>query len=116
MVETNTHEAALVKKDSALTGAAVSAAVGVALYALRKALAEDGGKRSQREHEQRDEHEHSGNEQSMLARVWDTTSDAVLPIAEDAASAAGRWAATQAPAVVRERILPRFIDSFSAAA
>jgi hypothetical protein len=33
MVETERHDTALVKKDSALTGAAVSAAVGVALYA-----------------------------------------------------------------------------------
>ena len=35
---------------------------------------------------------------------------------ETVADAAGRWAAAKAPPVIPERLLPRFIDSFRAAA
>lgn len=38
--QTSSGNGALVKKDDALVGAAVSAAIGVAVYQLRKALAE----------------------------------------------------------------------------
>jgi hypothetical protein len=116
MVETERHDTALVKKDSALTGAAVSAAVGVALYALRKALSEGGGGLSIREPEPRDEHHEGESDASLLVTIWDAASDAILPLADSAADAAGRWAAAKAPVVVRERLLPRFIDSFRAAA
>ena len=116
MVETERHDTALVKKDSALTGAAVSAAVGVAVYALRKALSEGGGGLSLREPGSGDQHRESESDPSMLVTVWDAASDTVLPLADHAADAAGRWAAAKAPAVIRERLLPRFIDSFRAAA
>lgn len=116
MIETQRHDTAPVKKDSALAGAAVSAAVGVALYALRKALSEGGGGLPLREPERRDEHYEGESDHSLLVTVWDAASDAVLPLADNAADAAGRWAAVQAPAVIRERLLPRFIDSFRAAA
>ena len=116
MVERARHDTALVKKDSALAGAAISAAVGVAVYALRKALSEGGGGLSLREPERPDEHHEGESDPSLLVTVWDAASDAVLPLADNAADAAGRWAAVQAPAVIRERLLPRFIDSFRAAA
>jgi hypothetical protein len=38
-----------------------------------------------------------------------------MPLAEDAAHAAGKWAAHNSPEVIRERLLPRFIDAFKAA-
>lgn len=116
MVEAERHDTALVKKDSALTGAAVSAAVGVAVYALRKVLSEGGGRLSLRESEGHAEHREGGSDPSLLVTVWDAASDAVLPLADDAADAAGRWAAAKAPAVIRDRLIPRFIDSFRAAA
>jgi hypothetical protein len=115
MVDTDKNTGALAKKDGALTGAVVSAAVGMAVYALRKALSEGGRALPPREHEERDEDERDENDRSMLATAWESASDAALPLAEEAAEAAGRWAATKAPAVIRERILPRFIDSFEAA-
>jgi hypothetical protein len=46
----------------------------------------------------------------------DSGSDALLPIAEHAAAAAGKWVAEKAPDVVRDRLLPRFIESFRDAA
>lgn len=116
MVEAERHDTPLVKKDGALTGAAVSAAVGVVVYALRKVLSEGGGGLSLREPEGHDEHREGESDPSLLVTVWDAASDAVLPLAEDAADAAGRWAAAKAPAVIRDRLIPRFIDSFRAAA
>jgi len=37
-------------------------------------------------------------------------------LAEDAADAAGKWTAENAPDLVRDRIVPRFIESFNDAA
>jgi len=95
--------AALATKDDVLKGAAASAAVGVAVYGLRKALTE-GGENGRRR---------SG---SVLITALESASDSILPLAEAAAEEAGRWAAKSSPAVVRDRLLPRFIDAFKAAA
>jgi hypothetical protein len=45
--------------------------------------------------------------------VWDAASKTLLPIAENAAEAAGRYLAESAPDVVRQQIVPRFIDGFN---
>ena len=117
MPETDRHDDTLVRKDGALAGAAISAAVGVAVYGLRKALAERGGGPTPRVLDDREHgHERGGIGRPLLATVWESASEGLLPLAEDAAEAAGRWAARSSPAVVRERLLPRFIDSFKAAA
>jgi len=112
MSETDTHSGELVKKDGALAGAAVSAAVGLAVYALRKALAEGEGGRSPRE--RTEERNRDEAHRPLLGTAWDSASDAVAPLAEDAAEAAGRWVARNSPALIRDRLLPRFIDSFEA--
>ena len=112
MSETDTHTGALVKKDGALARAAVSAAIAVAAYGLRKALAE-ASELSSRERD--DEQGHGESGRSPLVTVWESASDGLLPLAEDAAEAAGRWAAKNSPALIRDRLLPRFIDSFKAA-
>jgi hypothetical protein len=41
--------------------------------------------------------------------------DALIPAAEDAAAAAGEYLASNGPEIVRERIIPRFIESFNEA-
>jgi hypothetical protein len=46
---------------------------------------------------------------------WDAARDALLPAAEDAAGAAGSFLAQNAPEIVRDRIVPRFIESFNEA-
>ena len=90
---------ALAKKEGALAGAAVSAAVAAAVYGLRKAR-EDGRPRSV----------------SLALTALESAPDSLLPLAEAAAEEAGRWVAKNSPALVRERLLPRFIDAFRAAA
>jgi hypothetical protein len=44
--------------------------------------------------------------------VWESASGALLPLADEMAEAAGRWTAKHSPAVIRDRLLPRFIESF----
>jgi hypothetical protein len=43
-------------------------------------------------------------------------SSALLPLAEEAAEMSGKWPAKNSPALVRERLVPCFVDSFKAAA
>ncbi|HEU5476702.1 MAG TPA: hypothetical protein VFU64_02610 [Gaiellaceae bacterium] len=106
---------ALVKKDGALAGTLVSAAVGVAAYRLRKAFAEGGSlSLPRREEDQRDESDHSHGG-SALVTVWESASDSLLPLAEDAAEAAGRWVAEHSPAPIRDRLVPRFVEAFTQA-
>jgi hypothetical protein len=116
MPETHRDNGALVKKDGPLAGAAVSAAVGLAVYGLRKALAEGRGEPSPAEVVDRKEEEREEVGRSWLVTAWESAPDELLSLAEDAAGAAGRWAARKSPALIRERLLPRFIDSFKAAA
>jgi hypothetical protein len=114
------------EKDGALATAAAAAAAGAAVYGLKKALASGGnGKSSRGEHD--DDHEDDGDGEerkngsssgagSFLESVWESASDAMVPLAEEAADAAGKWVAQNAPDLVRERIVPRFIESFNDAA
>src|SRR5689334_20025357 len=90
----------LAKREGALTGAAVSAAVAAAVYGLRKAHNENGRPRSI----------------SLVMETVESASDSILPLAEAAAEEAGRWVAKNSPALVRDRLLPRFIEAFKAAA
>jgi hypothetical protein len=116
------------EKDGALATAAAAAAAGAAVYGLKKALASGGnGKTSRGEHEDDDyendgddgdERENGGGSSAggFLESVWESASDAMVPLAEEAADAAGKWVAQNAPDLIRERIVPRFIESFQDAA
>jgi hypothetical protein len=46
------------------------------------------------------------------ATSWDAASHALLPAADEAAEAAGKYIATHGPDVLRERIIPKFIEAF----
>jgi hypothetical protein len=102
------------EKDGALATAAVAAAAGAAAYGLKKALAGSGGGtgllRAGGDDDDGDEGSRGG---SVLQTVWDSASDTLLPHAEDAAEAAGKWVAENAPDVIRDRLLPRFIEAFT---
>ena len=52
---------------------------------------------------------------SVLSGGWEAARDALLPAAEHAAGAAGEYVAQHGPDVLRDRILPRFVDSFNEA-
>jgi hypothetical protein len=110
------------EKDGALATAAAAAAAGAAVYGLRKALAgggngtASGGARDDYDDDD-DEREESGMRGGgMLQSVWESASDSLVPLAEQAADAAGKWVAENSPDLVREHIVPRFIESFQDAA
>ena len=109
------------EKDGALATAAVAAAAGAAAYGLKKAFTSSGQGSGMsllprgRDGDDDDENEGSRGG-ALLQTVWDSASDTLLPHAEDAAEAAGKWVAENAPDVIRERLLPRFIEAFNDAA
>jgi hypothetical protein len=108
---------------TALVAAAAAAATGAATLAVRKALSHDGdggGAADDRSGERAEQKQgKSKGSGSMLstaaASAWDSASDVVLPMAEDAVAAAGRYVAEHAPEVVRDRLVPRFIEAFNEA-
>jgi len=97
---------------TAVKAAAAAAATSIAAIAARKALSSrkssngQGGNSSSR-----------GDSESVIGSVlsggWDAARDALIPAAEDAAGAAGEYLARSGPEVLRERIVPRFVDSFN---
>jgi hypothetical protein len=101
------------EKDGALATAAVAAAAGAAAYGLKKALAGSGGGTGLLRAGGDDDGDEGSRGGSVLQTVWDSASDTLLPHAEDAAEAAGKWVAENAPDVIRDRLLPRFIEAFT---
>jgi hypothetical protein len=109
------------ERDGALATAAAAALAGAAAYGLRKALASGSGTETASRRGRDDDHDEDDDEErsrggSLLDTVWESASDTLLPVAEDAAEAAGKWVAENAPDVIRDRIVPRFIESFTDAA
>ena len=100
------------EEQGALATAAVAVAAGAAVYGLRKAL-EKGGSDSGRS---RDHDDGDSRASSVLETVWESASRTLLPLAEEAADAAGKWVAENAPDVLRDRIVPRFVEAFTDAA
>ena len=112
------------EKDGALATAAVAAAAGVGAYALRKALTSGSATSLVPARNGQGDGEDDGDEgdggsrggSSLLSTVLDSASSSLLPLAEEAAEAAGKWTAENAPDVVRDQIVPRFIEAFNDAA
>jgi hypothetical protein len=104
---------------TALKAAAAAAATGAAAFAAKKALSSGDGAKSNGERSQQGESRRGAESGSLLGSIftggWDAARDALIPVAEDAASAAGKYLAESGPEIVRERIVPRFISSFSEA-
>jgi hypothetical protein len=106
---------------TAVKAAAAAAATGAAAMAVRKALSSSNGKSKNgaSRSESGERSQKGGKTNSLLTSVasggWEAARDAVLPLAEDAAGAAGTWLAQNGPDVVRDKIVPRFISSFNEA-
>jgi hypothetical protein len=102
---------------TAVKAAAAAAATGAAAVAVKKAL---GARSNGSENgEASGESKKSGNSQSLMKSVaagsWDAAQDALVPLAGDAAAAAGKFLAESGPDVVKEQIVPKFIDAFNEA-
>src|SRR4029079_19288093 len=101
---------------TAVKAAAAAAATSVAAIAAKKALSH---RSSSNGGASKGDSDSKGAMSWMLTSAlsggWDAARDALLPAAEDAAGAAGEWVAQNAPEIIRERIVPRFIESFNEA-
>jgi hypothetical protein len=106
--------------NTALKAAAAAAATTAATYAVRRALANDHGDgedRSQDGGSSNGSRSKKGGSSGILASAaatsWDAAADVLLPMADEAAEAAGKYVATHGPEILRERIVPKFIEAFN---
>jgi len=102
---------------TAVKAVAAAAATGAAALAARKVMSGRSGS-SNGSSSNGDGAQQEGGESilsSVLSGGWEAARDALLPAAEDAAGAAGEYVAQHGPDVLRDRILPRFVDSFNEA-
>jgi hypothetical protein len=103
---------------TAMKAAAAAAATGVAALAAKKAFSARSGSNGQSSNggaAVQKPSEGPSMLNSVLSGGWEAARDALLPAAEDAASAAGEYVANNGPDILRDRIVPRFIDSFNEA-
>lgn len=103
---------------TAVKAAAAAAATGVAALAAKKALSSRGNANGQTTNGgsvAQKANEGPSMLNSVLSGGWEAARDALLPAAEDAAAAAGEYVAQNGPDILRDRIVPRFIDSFNEA-
>jgi hypothetical protein len=101
---------------TAVKAAAAAAATSVAALVAKKAFS---GRSDSNGHSSNGSASRGGDAGSMLSSAlsggWEAARDALVPAAEDAAGAAGEYLANNGPDFVRDRIVPRFIDSFNEA-
>jgi hypothetical protein len=95
-----------------LTAAAAAAATTAATYAVKKALSHDQNGSSNGNGVSKAKSAGSGLIASAAATSWDAASDVLLPMADDAAESAGKYVATHGPEILRERLIPKFIEAF----
>ena len=109
---------------TALVAAAAAAATGAAAIAARKAFSHD---------DDSGDDDDGGDGESMVSKLkpgkskrdtssvlssaassaWESAQGVILPIAEDAMAAAGKYLAEEDPDLVRERLVPKFIEAFN---
>jgi hypothetical protein len=104
--------------NTALKAAAAAAATGAATYAVKKALShesDENGSSNGSSGSSKKKSSGNGVLASAAATGWDAASDVLLPLADDAAEAAGKYVASHGPEILRERIIPKFIEAFNEA-
>jgi len=96
--------------------AAIAAASGATALAAKKALSHDSSSGGD---DKKSRRESSGGDGSMMSSMatsaWSSARDSLVPMLEDAAGQAGEYLAKNAPDIVRENIVPRFIRGFERA-
>jgi hypothetical protein len=97
---------------AALKAVGAAAATGAATFALQRALSH----RSKSDSEGDGEGNGQGGSSvlaSAAAGSWEAARDSLVPLAEDAAGAAGRYVAEHGPDFLADRLVPRFITAFN---
>ena len=98
---------------TAMKAAAAAGASGAAAIAVRRALASSSRPSRSGSSWTSEDSTVGSLLRSITSGSWKGAREALLPLAEDAASAAGTYAAKNGPGVVRDKILPSFISSFN---
>jgi hypothetical protein len=99
---------------TALRAVALAAASGATAIAARKAFS-SGRQGSGSGQESKNRGSGGGDDSlvtSMITSGWDAARDSLLPLAENAATSAGEFLAQSGPELVRETLVPRFIEGF----
>jgi len=96
---------------TAVKAAAIAAVSGATALAAKKAFGDHG---SDDEKQERSPRKRGSDDVfgSMVSSAWDSARDSLVPMIESAATSAGEYLARNAPDVVRETIVPKFIDGF----
>ena len=102
---------------TAVKAMAAAAATGAAALAAKKVISgrSSNGQSSNGDSAKKQAEGGESVLSSALAGGWEAARDALLPAAEDAAGAAGEYVAQHGPDILRDRIVPRFVDSFNEA-
>ena len=103
---------------TAVKAMAAAAATGAAALAAKKVMSARSSNGQASNGDSPEKQDEGGGESilsSALSGGWEAARDALLPAAEDAAGAAGEYVAQHGPDILRERIVPRFVDSFNEA-
>jgi hypothetical protein len=96
--------------------AALAAASGATALAAKKALSHDSGSSERLTDDKRRQSRGEGSMVSSVAgSAWSSARDSIVPMLESAAGQAGEWLATSGPDLVRESIVPQFIEGFQRA-
>ena len=116
---TNGVESQSANGHSIAKAAAIAAASGATAYAARKVFeSRSSGESNGSEKSQKSGAAAGGSGALIGAAVtsgWDVAKDSLLPVVEDAATRAGSFLAERAPEVVRDVVVPRFIEGFEGA-
>lgn len=100
---------------TALKAAAAAAATGAAAMAVKKALSSGSNGSGNGNGDSQKQSGSPSLVKSVASGSWDAAQDAIVPLAADAASAAGKYLAANGPDVVKDQIVPRFIEGFNEA-
>jgi len=101
---------------TAAKAAAAAALTGAAAMAVQKAITSGSSGKStngSNGSESEGKGQSGGLLNSMASGGWDAARDALVPIAEDAASAAGKYLAKNGPELVTDKLVPKFIEAFN---
>jgi hypothetical protein len=117
MAEVQEKVEAVQEKVTSASGKQVltAAAAAAATTAVKKAMSHDHGRNgdSNGDGASKVKNAGSGLIASAAATSWDAASDVLLPMADDAAESAGKYVATHGPEILRERLIPKFIEAFN---
>jgi len=105
---------------TAAKAAVAAAATGAAAVAVKKVLdSRSNGSNGSSNGDDSGARTKSGDTKALVTSIasgsWDAAQDALVPLAGDVAAAAGKYVAQNGPDVIKDQIIPKFIEAFNEA-